>query len=147
MSWNPSPTDIILQHETGLGNMGSLAYGEGADVNRVARFWIPGKFVLAFIRGHFGLDFEGGGSSYADLTINVDSRLGKQYNTGLKTLRDVGVGGKEVNFRIPAEEHFHWIFVGGKDGSKGDEIVVVWTNPNTNVWGLEVGLIPIEEEN
>ena len=140
MPWNPSPADIISQHWSGTGDMGSLDYIIGADVNNAARFGLDGKFVLIAIRGHFS-----GGTGHNALTVNLDSGFGPNYDFGLKTFPDVGTDGDEVDFRIPAEELIHWIFDGsnGSDGSEGDVIVPTWTNPNTQRWGLEVLLVPV----
>lgn len=129
--------NIVFQHESGVGNMGSLDYGVGADENRVARFGLDTKFVLVAIRGHFS-----GGTGDADLTVNLDSGLGLRHDFGLKTIRDVGTDGDELNLRIPMEEYDHWTFC----GCRGDKIVPTWTNPGSNTWGLEVLLRPIEEE-
>lgn len=132
--WNPSPADIIVQRWSGTGDMGSLDYGIGTDVNNAARFGLDTKFVLVAIRGHFR-----GGTGQNDLTVNLVSGFGRAYDFGLKTFPDVGTDGDEVSFRIPADEHIHWIF----DGSKGDKIVTTWTNPNTQTWGLEALLMPV----
>lgn len=135
MPWNPSPADIIFQHWSGEGDMGSLDYILGTDVNNAARFGLDTKFVLVAIRGHFH-----DGTGQNDLTVNLDSGLGRNYDFGLKTFPDVGTDGDEVEFRVPADEHIHWVF----DGSKGDVIVPTWTNPNTQIWGLDVLLLPVE---
>ena len=126
---------IVSLHESGVGSMGSLDYGVGADQNELARFSLPGMFVLSSIRGKFA-----GGTSYADLTVNLDSRLGPRHDFGLKTLRDVGTDRDQLHFRVPKEEYDHWTFW------EGDKLVITWTNPNTIVWGLEVLLRPVMEE-
>lgn len=127
---------IVSLHESGTGSMGSLDYGVGDDLNRLARFSLPGMFVLSSIRGRFS-----GGTSYANLTINLDSRLDSRHDFGLKTIRDVGTDRDQLHFRVPKEEYNHWTFW------EGDELVIIWANPNTIVWGLEVLLIPVMEEN
>lgn len=127
--------NIVSLHESGTGSMGSLDYGVGSDTNKLARFSLPSMFVFSSIRGHFT-----GGTEDNDLTINLDSRLGSRHDFGLKTFRGIGTGGDELHLRIPVEEYDHWTFW------KGDELVITWTNPNTNVWGLEVLLIPVMED-
>lgn len=127
--------NIVSQHESGVGNMGSLDYGVGADQNRLARFSLPGMFTLSSIRGHFS-----GGTGYNDLIVNLDSRLGLNHDFGLETFRKIGTGGDELHLRIPKDEYGHWTFW------KGDVLVITWTNPGSNTWGLEVLLIPIEED-
>ena len=129
-------SNIVFQHWSGTGSMGSLSYGVGADQNNIARFGLDTRFVLVAMRGHFS-----GGTGDADLTVNLDSGLGPRHDFGLKTLRDIGTDGDELNLRIPMEEYDHWTF----DGSKGDKIVPTWTNPNTQTWGIEVLLKPIME--
>jgi hypothetical protein len=83
---------------------------------------------VAYIRGTFT-----GGSSYADLAIKLAHRNRVTVFT-LHTLKDVGTGGNQVHLRILPGEEKAWTF------PPCDQIVLEWTNPNTQEWTVEVGL-------
>lgn len=138
--WDPSPADIIVKRDHGKEDMGSLAYGTGSDTNLKARFGLEeGRFGLVFVRAHFN----SGTSTKANMVINLDSGFGPPYDFKLKTIKNVGTGRDDANFRVPVDEDRHWIF----DGMNKDKIVMTWTNPDSGnmEWGLEVGLILVKE--
>ena len=123
------PRSIIQKHDSGA----EVSMGDVTNTASQARFWLDTAFGLAFIRGHFT-----GGTSQTGMAIRVDSRLGTRHDTKLWTMQDVGTDGDaDVNFRIGDSELAHWTF------PAGDVLVLEWTNPNTQTWGIVAGLYPI----
>ena len=127
-----TPQDIIFQNDGGTGDMGSMTIGSDGDTNDAARFGLDDRFALKFIRLHF----RGAGATLADLTINLDSHLGPDFDCELHTIKTVGLDVDYV-LRVPEDEIADWTFRGG------DKIVLLWTNPHSAAvfWGAEVGLV------
>jgi hypothetical protein len=125
------PKTIIFQRDGGTGDMGDVT----DETDRTARFSLPGRFSLVFVRAHFG-DANG----TADMTLNIDSGHGQFFDLRQYTFPAVGRtaadGDADGHLRIPEEELIHWTY------EAGDAIVFEWTNPDSgNIhWGLEVGL-------
>ncbi|UCC32019.1 MAG: hypothetical protein JSU86_07015, partial [Phycisphaerales bacterium] len=57
----------------------------------------------------------------------------------LFTIEDAGVDGWRGLMRIPDDELRDYVFQNTDEGQ--DVCVLEWTNPNTQEWGVEVGLI------
>lgn len=89
-------------------------------------------FGLVFIRGLFS-----GGTGEADLSVQVDNVLGAKLDFTLLKLKNVGTDTwAELNVRVDAADRRGLIF------KAGDVMVLNWTNPGSQVWGVEVGLEP-----
>ena len=126
------PTSILFQADHGTGNMGLLS-----DDASKARFGLPERFVLVFVRVHF-TDLTGSASATLnDLTVNVDSRLFSHYDAALFIVRSLGKN-NDAFLRIDPDEYDKWVF------EAGDVVVLTWTNPDPGnlSWGVEVGLVP-----
>jgi hypothetical protein len=125
-NWSPDPSGVVIQFDTGTGDMGSVA-----DDGLTARFGLEDRpWVLVFIRAHFSL-----GTGTANMYIKLNSRLGPYYDVLLNTRTNRGVGADDF-FRVDRDEYEKWIF------QPGDYIVCEWTNPDSGdlAWGLEVGI-------
>ncbi len=106
------------------------ATGSG-DMN--AAFSLDRRFRLVSVRCHFS-----GTSGSAPLALDLDAAAGAAYDARLFTVTRAGVG-RDVNFRIPAEESTDpspWTF------QAGDQVRIAWTNPDPGniTWGLIVSL-------
>lgn len=145
--WSPDPSTIEPFYDSGTGNMGSVT-----DRASVARFWLPGPFVLVYFRARFGNAFDASGAANTNtMTIRVDShRRVHEAPTGttmpqhaylIDEFPKSGIGDEaDVNYRILPGEF------GGFRFSKGDILVWTWINPDTaqeQRWDLEVGLAPL----
>lgn len=120
------PRQIVPLSDSGVGT----SMGDVTDTTSPARFWLETDFGVAFIRGRFT-----DGSGQDNLVVRVDSQLGTRHDYTLRTIENVGTDGRaNVNFRISSSDLIHWVF------TKGDVLVLEWTNPNTQVWGITVGL-------
>lgn len=141
-----SLSEIHRLQDSGTGDMGSVT-----DIDGPARFWLPGveSYTLIYARAWFV-----GGTGKADLTIDLDSHFlppGQEDETGspkqtpydfrLWTARDIGVDGVPFNFRVPADE----IVTGAWTFGTNDVLVLTWTNPNSQHWACEVGLVDSSE--
>lgn len=115
---------IFLTPANGAGN---IAYQIGyAD-----------RWVLAFLRVHFRR-ISGSGTEVANMTFDIDSDLGTDWDVRLKTLTSVGVS-FDVNLRIGELEYADWTF------EPRHKLFVNWTNPETTgeiQWGLEAAIHP-----
>lgn len=97
-------------------------------------FSLDRKYRLVFVRCHFS-----GTSGTADFAISLDSVNGSNFDTGLFSVTNVGVG-NDVHMRIgdgDTSEPSAWTF------QVNDAIRIDWTNPDPGniTWGLEVGLV------
>ena len=131
----PDLSNLILLHDSGTGDMGSLDYLVGTDVNDAARW--PVECVRASIsslRVHYD---PAGTAGLADLVIRLYSHLGEAYDMTLHTIENCGVGA-DVNFRVPKDQQDHYYVC------QGDQIVLTWTNPGTARWGAELALVPCD---
>lgn len=128
---------VRMAPQDGTANMGVLA----DESDRTARFVIPlDDLALLYVRGEFA-----GGSGTADLSLYLDRQAARKVlkrSTILFTWLDVG-DTKQVHTRIPVEEREAWSFM------KGDELVFVWTNPDSGnmSWLLEIGLVETNAAN
>jgi hypothetical protein len=139
-------------HESGDSeNMGTVG-----DIDSKARFKLDVEacYPLIYARGTFL-----SGTSQADLTINVDSRLVSPglmaYEDGtptdvevatphdhtLLTVPDVGTDGNRLNMRVLEDELQFYTFWRDPETDILDVCVLTWTNPNTQRWAIEVGLV------
>lgn len=144
----PSQVTWILAH--GSGSMGAVE-----TVSSVGRFQHPtarSAYTLYGIRGNFS-----GGSASASLAIRIDSRheaqdlvaytapgassqIASRFDFTLFTLPKIGTGGVNLHLRILPEEYPFFTFYRDTISGRWDTLVLEWTNPNTQVWALEVGL-------
>ena len=128
------PSIIQLFTQTGTGDMGDVT-----DVSSVARFSLPGveRYVLATLRALFT-----GGSNSEDMVLRVDHRHGPNFHFKPVTWDATGTGGSPIiEYRVPEDEMYHLIFLLDKATGVQDVAVLEWTNPNTQRWAVEVGLI------
>ena len=109
-------------------------------VNGTGNIQVPIKpgysFALLYIRCHFRR-LSGSGTDVANMTIDLDSFRGDDFDVRMLTLTSVGVAA-DVNLRV-VEEIDHWTF------DNDDCLTVNWTNPEIGgeiAWGLEVGIRP-----
>ena len=127
----------IIMAEADTGDMGSLAYGTRvsgtSDLNGKARFSLGNSkaFALTAIRVHFT-----SGSGTADMSINIDSHRGTNFDTLVKVVRAVGTG-TDANWRVPKDQQDEWVV------EPGDDVVLTWTDPGTTIWGITVTLRPV----
>ena len=99
----------------------------------------PGqRFRLSYIRAHFRR-LTGTGTDVANLTIDLNSVRGDDFDVKLATFSSVGIAA-DVHFRVNDEESSQWEF------GDGDELTFNWTNPDATEirWGIVVGVIPWE---
>lgn len=87
------------------------------------------QWRLVYARAHFT-----GGSGTAAMTIALDSGVDAAYDTVLYTTQAIGTGA-DLNLRISDAEAWAWTF------QDGDALVFTWADPDTTVYGLEVGLM------
>ena len=145
--WSPDPSSVVKFNDSGTGDMGTVT-----DRASAARFKLPERFVLVYFRARFGnASNASGASGSATLEIRVDSHLRiHEAPTGttmpshaylIEPFPALGAGGEpDINYRILPGEY------GGFTFAAGDELVWVWTNPNSSQeqrWDLEVGLAPV----
>ncbi len=141
--WMPHPNAIKTFRFTGTGNMGNVQ-----DRNDPYRAWLPDTFVWVYLKGLFI-----SGSSSAELTIRLQHRDKAGWTEGHDTLPDsdgtydfhekvfsaIGTGGTAfLDYRVPTDEYPRYVY------QKGDMLIPVWTNPNTQIWSLEFGLASAE---
>jgi hypothetical protein len=146
----PHPSQLVVKAAHGTGNMGDID-----DRNSAGRFWLPVQkcYTLYGIMGNVS-----GGSGAANLAIRKDSRLSfsevTSYTAGtaggtltsrfdhtLHTLENFGTGtNASIMFRVMPEDY--GVFTFWKDEATGiyDHLVLTWTNPGSQIWGLEVML-------
>jgi len=98
-----------------------------------ATFSLDRRFRLVSVRCHFS-----GSSGLAPLTLDLDAAAGAAFDARLFTITRAGVG-RDVNFRIPAEESTEpspWTF------QAGDRVRIAWINPDPGQisWGLSVSV-------
>ncbi len=109
------------------------AYATGTG-NISESFGLNENWTLLFVRCHFT-----GGSSSADFVIGLNATQGAVYDMALYTVDEVGTGSRDVHFRLGTRETGDpsaWEY------RAGDLATFTWTNPNTQTWGLTVGMIP-----
>ena len=134
------PSIIQPFTQTGTGDMGDVT-----DVSSVARFSLPGveRYVLATLRALFTKD-DPAASGSADMVLRVDHRHGPNYHFKPVTFEGVGTSGITiVEYRVPEDEMYHLIFLLDQTTGIQDVAVLEWTNPNTQRWAVEVGLIDV----
>lgn len=126
------PSHIVrLSPQSGDANMATLA----DESIRMGRFLVPeDDLALLYVRGEFT-----GGAGTADLSLYVDRQATREILKKaaiLFTWLAVGVT-KQIHTRIPEDEREAWSFL------KGDELVCVWTNPDSGnmTWSVEIGLV------
>ena len=112
------------------------AYATGPTGNISESFGLNENWTLLFVRCHFT-----GGSGSALFAIGLDAAQGSAYDTLLYTVDDTAVGTdtRDLSFRLGTREAGDpsaWEF------RAGDLATFAWTNPNTQTWGLTVGMIP-----
>lgn len=143
MAWVPAPETIRLFRTSGSGNMGDVT----TDTDQKARFTLADaqRFVPVFIRAHFY-----GSGSTAGLTLKIrshasfayatagDATTGGEHDVALFTADKRGVGA-DFNLRLVEGDFEGWIF------ENGDQIVLEWTDPGTNYWGITVALAPFPD--
>ena len=130
------PSIIQPFTQTGTANMGDVT-----DELSIARFALPNaeRYVLATLRALFT-----GGTGKADLVLKIDHRQGVDFRFTPVTLPDSGTDGEPIiEYRVPEDELFHLIFLRDLATGKQDVAVLEWTNPNTQRWSVEVGLIDV----
>jgi len=132
------PTTVVKQRATGAGNMGDVQ----SDTDPV-RFGLLEDYYLLWIRAKFS---GGTGSATMQVKLRHKDRRGWIAATTdgrfdfveLEALT-LGTGGTaNFNSLVPADEHHRYIYDGG------ELLVPEWTNPNTQVWGIELGLAPVQ---
>lgn len=145
MDWPPHPSEIQVFTELGTSgeNMGSVT-----DLDSKCRFWLDVElcYTLVFVRGYF--ESVSADTLKADLSLRVDSRHEPSGMTGdissalltspldmlPFTLKDVGIGGDPIGMIIEkADIPIFTLY-------KGDILVLEWTNPDDQRWGVQVGL-------
>lgn len=126
------PSHIVrLIPQNGSADMATLA----DEADRTARFIIgEDDLALLYVRGEFA-----GGTGTADMVLYLDRQATRETlkkTTLLFTWKEVGTV-KQVHTRVPVEVREAWSFM------RGDELVFVWTNPDSSnmTWTLEVGLV------
>ena len=130
------PSIIQPFTQTGTGDMGDVT-----DVSSVARFSLPGveRYVLATLRVLFT-----GGSNSEDMVLRIDHRHGPNFHFKPVTFAGSGTGGSPIiEYRVTEKEMYHLIFLLDKATGVQDVAVLEWTNPNTQRWAVEVGLIDV----
>ncbi len=129
--------DLILLHDSGTSDMGSLDFLIGTDVNRVARWPVeePGLSISS-LRVHFATVPGEGGTGVADLQIWVDSQRGTAFDHLLWTIPDVGIGA-DINFRVPVNQEKHFYV------EQGDSPVLIWASPDDGKieWGATLAMV------
>ena len=133
---------IIIKADGGGVNMGVLSSGATFGETSPARFHLRDtpafgkRFIPVWVRIHFS----GTGANLADVGMYVDSWRDSSYDVLLWTEASKGLN-KDVNFRIPVDELKDWVL------EAQDEFVLTWTNPHPNavMWGVVVGLLPVEK--
>lgn len=127
--------------QSGIGNMGDVT-----DPDSIARFWLAAadRFVIATVRALF----TGGTGAGADMVLRIDHRHGVNYDFSPVTFPDSGSDDTAIwEYRVPADELYHLIFVTDPATRQQDKAVFEWTNPDPGNmrWSLEVGLINVAD--
>ncbi len=132
------PSIIQLFTQTGTGNMGDVT-----DATSICRFALPDaeRYHVVTVRMLFT-----GGSLSADLVLRVDHRLGPNFDFKPETWEATGTGGKAIiEYRVAEDELYHLIFLRDQATGIQDAAVFEWTNPNTQRWAMEVGMINVAD--
>lgn len=121
---------IVLPIQYGNEDMGNPS----DETIKIGRFTIPeNDLSLLFLRVMFV-----GGSSLADLIIHLDIfPISQKPKAVFKLFTWLDVGStKHINARFTEDERDAWQF------SKGDQLILEWTNPDAGVisWSIQVGL-------
>lgn len=129
------PTTVVKQRSTGSGNMGSIQ-----DDTDPVRFGLDHKFYLLWIRAKFT-----GGSSSATMKVKLRHKDRRGWLTGSADGRFDFVELEALKLGTGVTSDFNWVVQGEDELHRyiyepGDFLVPEWTNPNTQVWGIEFGL-------
>ena len=132
------PSIIQFFPQTGTGNMGDVT-----DITSICRFVLPDaeRYVVATVRVLFT-----GGTGMADMVLRIDHRQGVNFQFKPVTWEDVGTDGDAIiEYRAAKDELYHLIFLRDRTTGIQDVVVFEWTNPNTQRWAMEVGLINVAD--
>lgn len=90
----------------------------------------------------------GGSAGRADLTLNVDHRIGPAYDFTLLTWKDFGNGAAtdKSNIKLAIKDWELRVFTFLRNSVTGilDELVFAYSNPNTQIWAIDIGLVDIK---
>jgi len=109
-----------------------------ADARPSPSFGLHVPYVLVYILAWFS-----GAASTADADVTINQKItgaeATWWDKPRKILKDAGVTNTFFDFRIQADELYHWGF------HPDIKIVPVWVNPEDGVirWALEVGVAPL----
>lgn len=91
----------------------------------------------------------GGSAGRADLVLRRDHRLGPAYDFSEQTFPNFGNGVSSdlpnIKWVLKDWELRSWMFLREPGTNELDELVAEWTNPNSQDWAIEVGLVAIAD--
>ena len=130
-AWVPHPDTVVTQRATGMGNMGTVT-----DKNTTARFSLPVKYVLVFMRAKFT-----GGTGNDTMSLYMDHEdESTLFDFLLEEWSSMGADSTAYKEDVTAATSYpHRVF------NPGADLVYTWTNPDSGTmrWSLEVGLAPV----
>jgi len=103
-------------------------------------FIFPDAFHFVFLRGHFAWQHgESGSASFNDVAMSLEAVAGDEYNTEILKVEERGIG-RDLFFVVEGEQ------VASPSGwflSAGDGLRVAWTNTDSALWGIELGVVEV----
>ena len=138
------PSKIQRFVSNGTGNMGDVG---DTDILR-ARFKL-GCCGSGFALVDLSVRNSGGSAGRANLVMRTDHRLGEKFDFSPLTWKNFGNGAAtdkpNIKWVLADWELRSWSFYRDEATHILDELVFEWTNPNTQAWAIEVGLVDLAD--